>query len=198
MSYNYNYYLGYEKDGKIYPLGPYDADGKIYSVITKSRSFASDLHEDFYPVKNMQISDKLRSAFEFENCEGDKEMQNVKYLYLKELPKDDFIKSGYFLIEDIQEYIKTNDTSDLFYEHLDPAIYAIKLKNEMALGKPSDKFDEEGNKFDNYSASDYAFFAYPDYNSKEFECFMLRNAVNMLEFSDLLENAKIVILETEG
>ena len=38
MSYYYNYYIGYKKDNKIYPLGPYDCNGNLKPVISKSSS----------------------------------------------------------------------------------------------------------------------------------------------------------------
>lgn len=199
MSYYYNYYLGYKKENKFYPLGPYDANGKLHEVICKSRSFASDLHEDFWHLKDEEMSEELKKAFSYETGSGEIQYQKVKYLPFKLLPSDNFVKSGYYLIKDIDEYIKSNgDTEDLFYEKLDSTVYAMKLKNEIALGKESTKYDCEGEELENYSASDYAFFAYPDYNSKEFEAFIIRQAANMFEFSELLKDAEIVVLETEG
>ena len=32
MSTCYNYFLGYMKDDKIFPLGPYDSKGKLRSI----------------------------------------------------------------------------------------------------------------------------------------------------------------------
>ena len=110
MSYYYNYYIGYKKDNKIYPLGPYSCDGKINEVLSRSRSFASDLHDDFHKMPNEMITSELRRDFEYENFNGEKTV-DVKYLELDKMPDDNFIKSGYFLIEDVQSYLKDKDTS---------------------------------------------------------------------------------------
>ena len=47
MSYYYNYYLGYVKDGRVFSLGPFDYSGKLKALLSRSRSFASDLHDRF-------------------------------------------------------------------------------------------------------------------------------------------------------
>ena len=67
MSYYYNYYVGYKKDGKIYPWGPYNANGKLEPMVSRSRSFASDLHEEFYAVSDKEVSEELRKEFEYED-----------------------------------------------------------------------------------------------------------------------------------
>lgn len=52
MSYYYTYYLGRRETatGKVGLAGPYDKDGRAVSIMSKSRSFASDLHEDMLPL----------------------------------------------------------------------------------------------------------------------------------------------------
>ncbi len=191
MSYYYNYYIGYKKDNKIYPFGPYDANGKFYSIISKSRSFASNLYEDFYRVKEEQISDELRKIFSYKNYKNE-EVVEVKYLPVKDLPKGSFIKTGYFLIDEVERYEKTEET-DEFSTPLTPQIYAAKLQNEVMLGKKKSN-DEECVE---YNASDYMYYAYPDYNSKEYEAFILRNVAGNFDFS-IPEGAELVILEDEG
>ncbi len=40
MSWYVSYYIGYRtKDGKIYPLGPFDSFGKLKSILNRFRSF---------------------------------------------------------------------------------------------------------------------------------------------------------------
>ena len=199
MSYYYNYYLGYKKDGKIYPLGPYDVSGTLHNVISRSRSFASNLHEDFFLVKEDEVSDKLRDAFQYTNFNNEKQMRQLKVLPLSMLPNDNYIRSGYFLIEDIKNYLENGyDAEGLFYERIEPTVYAMMLKNELAIGKMPERFDDEGNAFENHSTAEYSFFSYPDYYSKEYEAFLINQTAKMFEYSDILKDAKIVVLETEG
>lgn len=199
MSYYYNYYIGYESDGKLYPLGPYNSFGQLCDVISKSRSFASDLHEDFYNIESEQISDELRKNFEYKDYNGDNVI-DVKYLPLDELTKGSFIKKGYFLIDDVKHYEKTGDSWDIFYDNLSPEMYTAMLQNELTFGKPQPKKDEFDDEIIVHSASDYMFYAYPDYNSKEYEAEILRCAIESLYSYRYMNNnnARIVILETEG
>ena len=144
MSYYYNYYLGYVKDGRVFPLGPFDYSGKFKALLSRSRSFASDLHDRFFRIKDEMISDELRHEFEYKDYKGEIQMQNIHTLMLDELPQGSYIKSGYFLIEDVERYMHTGDP-DSFYDRKEPAVFAAILQNEAVLGAPPTKYDLEGN-----------------------------------------------------
>lgn len=196
MSYYYNYYIGYKKEGKIYPLGPYNSFGKLNAALWRSRSFASRLHEEFNPIKEEEISEELRKEFEYTDWEGKKTVE-VKLLPLSMLPTDSYLKSGYFLISDVELYEKDHDEEGLFYDCLSPQIYAAKLQHELTFGKPAQKLDEEGEEITEHSASEYMYYVYPDYRSKEYEASVIREIANALnEYT--LDDEDIVILETEG
>ena len=198
MSYYYDYYIGYKHDGKIYPMGVYDAKGKLHSVFCNSRSFASDLHESFNSVKDDEISDELRKEFEYDGWDGKKTMGIVKWLPVKELPSGDYVKKGYFLIEDVKAYEGNRDWFDGFYDTVSPTVYAALLDKELKFGKNQPKKDAEGNEYIEHNASDYMFYAYPDYHSKEYEAFILRETVDSMWSSELPEGSEWVIIETEG
>ena len=64
MSTYYDFYLGYKKeDGLIYPLGPFDDKGRFFSIFYRSRSFVSDLYQDFWQVDRSNITKVL--SFDF-------------------------------------------------------------------------------------------------------------------------------------
>ncbi len=200
MSYYYNYTIGYERDGKLYPLGPYDASGKIRYALSRSRSFASDLHQRFGLVGEDQISDDLRNCLTHTGFDGKTYMPDVRYLYLDELPSGDYIKKGYFLIEDVVRYEESKDSFDLFYDRLSPVVYSAMVQNEKMFGKPEPTEDEFGTEYTPHSVADYMFYAYPDYYSEEYEASLLREMADILDNYELRKsnNTKIVILETEG
>ena len=205
MSYYYNYYIGYKKDGKIYPLGPYGADKKLHCALSRSRSFASDLHEDFYYINDELMSDELRREFTYNNWKDEPEVAKIKYLPITELPNGSYIKKGYYLIDSIQTYeyeCKNNgvpiDVYDLFYDYIPSEIFAQKMQNELAFGKPEPEYDCEGEEIPVNSCRDYAFYAFPDYTSEEYEAFILKEIANIYDYTDLVRGAQIVILETEG
>lgn len=189
MSYYYNYYIGYELNNKIYPLGPFDYKGTIQPAVSKSRSFASDLHLYFSDVSDEQISEELRKSFEYEDWNGEKKV-SVKYLSLDKFGSysQNYIKTGYYLIEDVKAYLADDYSYETFEDYLSPEVYSAKLRNEVMLGK------KEGE----HSVSDYMFFAYPDLNCKEYEVFMINEMIEILNDYRLPEGYKIVILEDEG
>lgn len=202
MSYYYNYYLGYKdkEDGLFYPLGPFDNNGKINCVFYKSRSYASDLHEDFYNMKEEDYSEQLKNVFSFEDYEKKIVYEDLAYLPLSELPSSDYIKKGYFLIKDVERYLEDENrlyNMDIFYDHIDSELYSLMLKNELSIGPRTQEYDCEGEPLEQHSCADYVYFAYPDYLSKEYECHLLNNAASIYE--DITYKGKeIVVLKTEG
>lgn len=197
MSYCYQYYIGYEdvSSGIIYPYGPYNCQGKLKPVV---ENFTSDLHNKFVSIPSGCVSAELRKEFEYEDWRGEKQFE-VKYLKFEDLPEGDYIKKGYFLIEDVQAW-EQGGCDDLFYHMINPIIYAEKMRNELTFGKNQPKKDIEGEEYTEPSASDYMYYITPDYNCKEYEAFLIREAINMLYDYDFFadDNKKIVILETEG
>lgn len=200
MSYYYNYFIGYELDGKIYPWGPYNAEGRLCSALSRSRSHASDLHYLFFELTTGQISDELKKEFECERWDGKKCIE-VKYFPIADLPNGDYIKTGYCLIKDVEEYEKNKDLFEGFDDSnvLSPTIYAVKLTKELKFGPNKPQKDEDGNEYLEPNASDYMFYAYPDYNSEEYEASVLRDfATSLYNYQLIDKGAKMVILETEG
>lgn len=198
MSYYYNYYVGYKKDGKIYPWGPYNANGKLEPMVSRSRSFASDLHRDFYPVSVKEVSEELRKEFEYEDWMKTKRV-DVKHLSEKDLPTGSYIKKGYFLIKDVLAYENDEDGSfEGFYDVISPEVYAAKLQHELMFGKNQPKKDDEGYEYTEPNASDYMYYAYPDYVTKEYEAFLLRQLIDALRDYRMDNDVEYVVLETEG
>ncbi len=197
MSWDYMYYIGYkDKDNKVYPFAPYDKNGELHWVRSVSRSFTSNLHENFYTFTEDNITDELVN-----DIHGDcgaavdelrKEMVSFGcgYLPVKELPHGSIMKTGYFLIDDIKEYLEDHSSYDLFYDYLSPDEYSMRLDNELKLGSPKKK--------DGRSMRDYAYFSYLDTSSEEYEAFVLRRAANMFEFAELPEGAELVIVLNQG
>lgn len=196
MSYYYNYYVGYQLNGKIYPWGPYDARNRLREVISKSSSFASDLHYRFRDVKEEEISNELREEFEYTDWNNEKKV-DVKVLSLDGLPKGSLVKTGYFLIDEVKAY-ESDYYFDNFSDVLSPEVYAAKLQNELLLGKNQPKKDAEGNEYDEYNASDYMYYAYVDTKSEAYESYMIQAAIEMLRTYNLPDGAEFVVLETEG
>lgn len=215
MSYYYSYYLGYEKDGLLYPLGPYDCEGKLCSVLTRSRSFASNLHELFDPVSSSIASEEFRERFENEDYKGERGYAGVSYLPVDDLPCGDLITRGYCLIRDIQYYLDPEGDGDLDmlkYHMLTPEQFSFKAKAELEHGvKSPKKHDENDDEYDeeyegeSHSCSEYAYFSFVDSSSRNYEAFMIRSALEMFEFSSVFlgpgfreTEAKPVVILSEG
>lgn len=178
MSYYYNYYLGYKYDGKIYALGPFDNTGNLHAILSKSRSFASNLHEEFRKIHEDEISDDIRKHFEYRDDYTGKNIVDIKVLPIKDLPSGDIIKRGYVLIKDVEAY--ENGEDDVFYGVLSPTVYAAKADNERTFGKNQELTDEYGGKYHEPNASEYMYYAWVDRNSVEYESFLITDYYNTL------------------
>lgn len=182
MSWYYSYYIGRKKGDKIELIGVYDNKGKIYPALELSRSFASSLKNRFIRYDGEIINDTNRSDL-------------ISVLPYRELPKDDYIKSGYFLIKDVEKYLINKDSYGLFYERLSPEVYVEKLKTESVLGVPKQKKDDEGYDIETYSCSDYMYFSYPDYFSEEYESFIIKEIIDVYGLLDKDDDVVIVMYE---
>ena len=204
MSWYTNTYVGLmDKDGKIIPWGPYTADGKLKPIFSHSRSFTTCLNELFYVVQDENVTDELRKAFpEMLDEEYSDMRQYFGYLPESEIPSGEYIKREYCLLSDINAYLSNKEYFvgfEDFYDTLTPTEYAMKLENELKFGVPKPQLDCEGNEITQHSCAEYAYFAYPDTVSVEYDGFLLRGALGMLEdYSMESKGYKYVILKTEG
>ena len=208
MSWYVDYYLGYKtKEGKIYPLGIFDSFGEIHPILTKSRSFASNLWEQFQQVSLEETTDELRKYFYNgnpysyeEESDEDRKKQQVWcfWLDIDNLPKGDGIKRGYFLQEEISRFERTGDDSDLFWLYLTPEEYVRKMEAELKFGIPKPKTDCEGNEIEEHSCGEYSYYIVEDYCSAEYEATCIRRALDVYEFAKIPKGSKFVVLETHG
>lgn len=209
MSWYVDYYLGYKtKDGKIYPLAPFDCFGNLRPILTKSRSFSSDLWERFERVTLEETTEELAKHFPNDDwCHLDDDSEEHPpwcfWMSVDELPTGSYLKKGYFLQEDISQYerslVDDNVYFDGFYHMLTSAEYARKMESELKFGIAPPKKDIDGNELENYSCGDYSFYIYPDYECIEYEASKLRSFACEYEYSmDRPKDSKLVILQTNG
>ena len=196
MSWYYSYYCGYRNlaTNKIYPLGPFDVFGNLNPIFSRSRSFASDLHEDFCTVREGDYTDSLKKSFNIE----DDANYDIWWLPLSDLPDGDPVKRGYFLVDDIKYYEDGGSVyDDIFYDKLTPTEYINKMQNEMQFGYHPEK-DEEGGII-GHSCQDYMYYAYLDKSSQDYEAELIRNAFDSYDKYDFKKrNYQFVVLMTQG
>lgn len=150
MSWYYTYYAGVRTaEGKIYPLGPYTAEGKLKEIASISRSFEPDLHEYFGVIPQNCYTDELKKDFPYIT----QDPMLYSYCFFDDLPKGDSLKFNYYLITDVQQYQKDGAAFDGFYDYLTPEMYYLKALNELSFGAAADE---------SHSARDYMPFAYID------------------------------------
>lgn len=163
MSTYYSFYLGYTtKDGKLHAYGPFDKFNNIRPMLEKSRSFISDLYQDFIKVPIDKMDDYLYQHFTYKNPY--KENERCAYLYYlpaDELPGTDYIKRGYFTAEDITDYLTTGEP--YFSDYYNETEYSLKLSTAV---KNDDK--EEIDRLKKYT-----YFSYPEYECKEYESYVM-------------------------
>ena len=214
ISWYYDYYLIYKnkEDGKFYPFGPFDYEGDYKDVLSKSRSFASDLHEEFIDIRSAEdrkalVSEELlktiHNGLDEEECqkfyEGDNDFY-WSYLHIDELPKGDYIKKGYVLIEDIERCEDPDAYFEGFYDVLSPDMYARKLENELKFGRPRPQKDCEGEEYTPHSVADYSFYMWVDNTSKEYDAYIIRRALGYMREMYELDHGdeEIYVLLVQG
>ena len=204
MSWYVDYYIGYRTpEGKIYPLGHFDSFGRLHSVLTKSRSFASDLWERFDRISLEETTDEIRNNFPnpsmyYESDNPEEEPPWCFWIYLEDLPTGSYLKKGYFLQDDISRYERDEGYFDGFYHMLTPAEYVRKMEAELKFGAPKPKKDEYGEEYIEHSCDEYSYYVYPDYESQEYEAMVIREAAEAYEWADFPKGSKIVVLQTNG
>jgi len=212
MSEYISYYIC-KKDknsGLIYPLGPFDDKGDLKCVLWKSRSYYTDLQELFTPVSKEQISDELIISV-YSKCEdinttkgelGNGDYYSFHYCPIDMLCSIDYIKSGYYLLEDIKKYERSltkHYEFDGFYDCLSPQLYCHMLASENS-SKHIREFDEDcaGTKYRVRHTSDYAYYMYPDYDSKEYEAYILKTVADILLPSYDRKDFDVVVIFDRG
>ena len=206
MSWYRNYFIGLQDpDGKIYPLGPFDNKGNLKYVLEKSQSFETGICESFTKLTNEMWTDELEKLFLHPDCQDDLEEvtkfvhEYTSFCYVKDLPTGDWIKRGYYLIDQIQSYEESDGEFDEFYDYMSPDVYARHMEQELKFGPPKPRKDEFGDEYTPHSCSEYSYFCYPDYNCIERDAFELRKMANILiDDWQLKDGWKKVVVLTEG
>lgn len=204
MSYYTSSYIGVRtSDGKLYPVGPFDADGRLVPITETSLSFTPDeINELKYSVGSEDISNELVKALiaNYDENEFSKDDLEISYIDFSDLPTESPLKSGYFLIKDVAQYESDPEYFEGFYEHLSPAAYAAKLQAEAVIGYPTPQKDAEGYEIPVYSAADYMPYAYIDTESFAFYAMKMRYVSDMYDTYTIEKKygkdaKKIIILE---
>ncbi len=196
--YQIAYYLGYRKEDKIYPLGPFNEKGKLKPILLRSYDTLHSFDCEKVEVTDSEFSEELYKEFE---CDGDKRKNKryhvpLKKIMLKDLPEGSFISRGFFPVNEVNDYEKSDGTKRCFYDFKTPSVYAELLKNEIQLGKKTHEYDEY-EQVNYHYATDYMYYAYPDYSSKYYEAFLIKMFADVLRFNEDILEKDIVILEQE-
>ena len=214
-----DFYICYKnkEDGKFYPFGPFDYKGKLHSVFERS-GYDQELAREFWDIGSAEKRKELISEELFNTLthyedddegyeEKRKEFYDGKgywlwsYLPYEDLPVGDYIKKGYVLIDEIEQYENREDRGfDGFYGVLSPNVYAKKMENELKFGPPKPTKNEWGEEYTPTSMSEYSYYVWPDYDCIEYAANRIRNALGLMrDWYDLKENGEeIYILCTQG
>lgn len=224
MSTIYNYYIALrDKETKKFEVFPGTAyKSKIYgyestkgdedytirlrNISWRSRSFMpEDFSDEFIVVSEEDCSDELKEAFTFKNWSNEDEFSDtLGYLTSADLNKmdDNFIKTGYFLTEDVAKYEENKEIifdDEIFYDRLSPTVYANMCIKQI---KTHTEKDCEGYEYTVHGVEDYMYYAYPDYNSKEYLVHELKIIMNSykegIEYIDEFKNKELVLLQDWG
>ena len=185
MSVEIFYYLGYRKDNKIYPLGPFTSDGEYHHVLYRCRE--SHLLNYFRHVSDAETFDKSFYDKCFVEKGIDIDYNSINSLCLsivdyKNLPqKYIYIKQGYYLRDDIKEFEDTGDAYCLC-DGLTLPEYTRKL--EVELKQVNNTILLSPTIDDKYTCADYSYYMYENKDCEEYELAQIHKALNMLGIED--------------
>lgn len=206
MSYYYNYYVGQRNKatGKFTTVEPYDANCEPMCLLWKSSSFASDLHEDFYPIYSKDMEDRLKSFSCFVSSSMTDEEYDQGYYKVKYMPYNDFqlfqpFRNGYVLTEDVISYSADAgcDFSEYARDILTTEQYAAFAHSYMASKKTRNVYDPATDEEIECNPSDYMLFNWVDYDGRQYEQWSITNIISSLDITPD-KGYELVILETEG
>lgn len=212
MSYYYSYFIGAKdtETGKIRVLGPYSRDKegklKVIPVLCKSSSFASDLYDNFRYIDESDLTAETVDAFSYTSYDGKKEMSKLKGLLYFNLPRKEFIKTKYVLTSELMNFLgganRDYNEEEFFTDTLNVESYAVLAQSFLSNGSGIEEevFDEdEGVTTRMKKPEQYTMYRYVDYNSPEFEAWLIAEAVDHGEYEFALNKSEVlIILETEG
>ena len=78
--YQIAYYLGYRKEDKIYPLGPFNEKGKLKPILLRTYDTLHSFDCEKVEVTDSEFSEVLYKEFE---CDGDKRKNKRYHVPLK-------------------------------------------------------------------------------------------------------------------
>jgi hypothetical protein len=225
MSIQYDYYVGLKDNdtGKIslFPGTTYkclkdewagvksNTDEYVLrprSILWRSGSFIDrDFTNCFWGVRKEDCDEEMQKAFTFTNWEDKEEFDdNLGIMDLSELRAIDseYIKRGYFLVQDVSKYEEdpsSIDNEDLFWDKVSPTVYTNMCLKQI---KTHQEKDDAGIEYTVHGYEDYMYYAYPDYDGKEYLVHLLQVILNSyedgIEFLDEFKNKTIVLLQNYG
>lgn len=211
MSYYYNYYFGSrnKSTGEFDTYGAYDDRSSPLCILSKSRSFASDLHDDMDYIPEEKMSYRMKQFFGYKDFNGEEKIDNVKWISFNKLPDSNPIKGRYILKEELINYLNSeHDLSEdeYFTEKLTMQQYNIFAQMYLEDHKKTRKvevYDLEKDEyvFKNVKPTDYVYYQWIDYNSKEYETWLIKtfafySGIDLIDYRK--EDNELVLLETEG
>ena len=204
MSYYYNYYLGtYDTVNDTYDiLGPFDKKGNLMCILWRSRSYASDLHDDMTPVPKGNMSEEMKKAFSYTDYAGKKDVRDVKYIPVSSLSAESPYKGGYVLREDVMSYLAGQE--EVEFEEIAQVILSAEqfatLASNSRYKYKAEKFIKETGELEpvEYTSDDFIYYRWISSNSRKSEEWQIKNIICILYDCFSEKGKEIVLLETEG
>ncbi len=204
MSSYHTYYLAKRErvTGMVLPSPPYDENGKMISILCRSRSCASDLYEEmeFLPEKEMSV--ELREQFSYESWDGELYVPTLRIATLASLDAREPFREAYVPAADIVEGLDPELTG--FSDELDADRFAalcLSHAKKPETRRKIERFDEETGEYKlvTLEPDDYIHHAWVDRTSRDYESWLIATmAANLGDLAWEKDGFETVVLETEG
>lgn len=205
MSYYYTYYLARRnrKDGIVEPCAPFDENGKMMSLLCRSRSFASDLWQSMDLLGEDKMSDALKKEFTYKDWNDDEAVEQVRVLPVDKLSAASPFKCAYVPVFDVVDGVDPVEVG--FSDKLSPEQFAAFAQAYAADHKNTRKIERYDIESDSYKVveltpGEYMYYRWVEDVSAEYESWLLMTMFENLgeRFWRHDDEVEYVILETEG
>ena len=176
------------------------------SIYYRSGSFMpNDFRDEFYYVDEKMCSKEMVKAFSYDHSwlSSEKSVEftsDLHYLPLDELYNlnSDYIKRGYFLVQDVERYEKNPEAlfnDEIFYDTVSTVAYANMCTKQIKTHKEE---DDEGFEYTVHGYEDYMYYAYPDTEGTEYLVHVLKIIMSsykeMIDYNSAFKDKELVLL----
>lgn len=205
MSTYHTYYLArrMRATGMVSPSAPFDESGHMMCLMSRSRSFASDLWSVMDALPESQMDDALKREFTYTDWTGEETIASLRVMALSEMSATDPFMRGYVPAQDLID-ARIDDDFHEYADVLDEARFAAFCmaysRNKRSRRVWIHDVESDDAKLCDLTPDDYCFHMWVDRTSRQYDMWVLKRTAEDLGdlFWSTRDGYELVVVECEG